>query len=222
MKVEESLQKKISLFAEYAELMPGVVIIHEIENFPVAYMSSRGLEELGITLQELQEMNTHYHEKFFNNEDMEIFMFKLTNLLQNKDPSETFTFFQQVKLKNHEDWVWHISSSRIFHMDKNGNPTHLVTVSIPIGQMKHIPHKAERLLAENIFFKNNIAKFQTLGNRGKEVLKLVALGKSSSEIADELCISIDTVSTHRKLIKKKLGINTTFEFMEYAQAFDLI
>jgi DNA-binding CsgD family transcriptional regulator len=47
------------------------------------------------------------------------------------------------------------------------------------------------------------------------VLRLVALGKSSCEIADELFISIETVNTHRKLIKQKLGIS-------YAHAFDVI
>ncbi|NJY62711.1 helix-turn-helix transcriptional regulator [Salinimicrobium sp. CDJ15-81-2] len=61
-----------------------------------------------------------------------------------------------------------------------------------------------------------------MGKRAKEVLRLVALGKSSSEIAEELNISTETVNTHRKNIKKKLGISTTYEFTEYARAYDLI
>ncbi|NJW52522.1 helix-turn-helix transcriptional regulator [Salinimicrobium sp. CDJ15-91] len=88
--------------------------------------------------------------------------------------------------------------------------------------MKHIQNKAERLLAENKFFKENLGKFLSLGNRAKEVLRLVALGKSSGEIAHELNISTDTVNTHRKNIKKKLGISSTYEFTEYAHAYDLI
>jgi DNA-binding CsgD family transcriptional regulator len=50
----------------------------------------------------------------------------------------------------------------------------------------------------------------------------VALGKSSCEIANELFISVETVNTHRKLIKLKLDISTTYEFTQYAYAFDLI
>jgi DNA-binding CsgD family transcriptional regulator len=218
------LEEKLKNFTPCAEQMPGVVVVHELleNNFRTVYMSQRGLEQLGVSLQELREMKDKYHERFFNNEDMEDFMDKLHKLLQKKDPNETFTFFQQVKFKGRDEWVWHMGSLKIFHQDKEGTPTHLVTVAFPIDQMKHIPHKAERLLAENDFFRQNLNKFLTLGERSKEVLRLVALGRSSGDIAQELNISVETVNTHRKNLKKKLGISTTYEFTEYAQAFDLI
>lgn len=218
-------EEKIKELAQGADLLPGVVVIHDITKLPeftTVFMSSRGLGQLGVNLQELSEMGNKYHERFFNNEDMEGFMVKLENLLKNKDPDETFTFFQQVKIKDRGEWVWHIGSLRIFHQDPQGNPTHLITVVFPVDQMKHIPNKAERLLAENLFYKENNEKFHSLGKRAKEVLKLVALGKSSAEISEELNITVDTVNTHRKIIKKKLEINTTYEFTEYAHAFDLI
>lgn len=220
-----SFEEKLENFITCAEHMPGVVVIHHLKRngeFNTVYMSSRGLEQLGISLNELQSMGSKYHEKFFNNEDMQDFTIKLKKLLQNKDPNETFTFFQQVKLKHRKDWVWHIGSLKIFHQDEHANPTHLVTTVFPVDQMKHIPNKAERLLAENEFFKCNLNKFNRLGDRAKEVLKLVAMGKSSAEISEELCISVETVNTHRKNIKKKLGISTTYDFTEYAHAFDLI
>lgn len=222
----ETLEEKIEKFASCAEAMPGVIVIHElgrgISDIKTIFMTTNGLQQLGISLSELQEIGPKYHERFFNNEDMEGFMVKLHKLLESRDPEETFTFFQQVKFKDRDEWVWHISSIRIFHQDTDGRPTHLVTVAFPVDQMKHIPNKAERLLAENQFFRENLQKFISLGNRAKEVLRLVALGKSSSEIAEELHITVDTVNTHRKNIKKKLEISTTYEFTEYAHAFDLI
>lgn len=222
----ETIDKKIQKFASCAESMPGVVVIHElgkdISDFKSIFMTSNGLQQIGISLNELTEIGPKYHERFFNNEDMEGFVEKLMNLLKKRDPKETFTFFQQVKFKDRDEWVWHISSIRIFHQDHEGRPTHLVTVAFPVDKMKHIPNKAERLLAENMFFKENLQKFISLGSRAKEVLRLVALGKSSAEIAEELHITVDTVNTHRKNIKKKLEINTTYEFTEYAHAFDLI
>lgn len=221
----ETLEEKIQKIIPGAENMPGVVVIHEItsfSDFKTVYMSSKGLESLGVSLDELRKMGPQYHEKFFNNEDMAGFMKKLEKLLNQKNPDETLTFFQQVKLKDRKQWVWHIGSLKIFHQDANGTPTHTITIVFPIDQMKHIPSKAERLLAENDFFQNNHDKFQNLGKRAKEVLRLVALGKSSAAIASELNISVDTVNTHRKNIKKKLGISNSYEFTEYAHAFDLI
>ncbi|MEG9328312.1 helix-turn-helix transcriptional regulator [Salinimicrobium catena] len=221
----ETAEDKIKHLEPFAELLPGVVVIHEIvdfADFKTVYMSSKGLDQLGVSMSELSEMGSKYHERFFNNEDMEGFMIKLEKLLKERDPKETFTFFQQVKFKDRDEWVWHIGSIRIFHQDNDGNPTHTITVSFPVDQMKHIPNKAERLLAENTFYKNNLEKFHSLGDRAKEVLRLVALGRSSAEISEELNITVDTVNTHRKIIKRKLGIQTTYEFTEYAHAFDLI
>lgn len=217
-----TVNDKIRAFAPCAEMMPGVVVIHELKDFQTVFMTSNGLDQLGVNLKELQALKSKYHERFFNNEDMEGFMQKLQKLLHENDPRETFTFFQQVKFKNRGEWVWHIASVRIFAQDQNGDPTHTVTVAFPIDRMKHIPNKAERLLAENMFFKKNLNKFLRLGKREKEVLTLVALGKSSAEIAHELCIAVDTVNTHRKKIKQKLRISTSYEFTEYAHAYDLI
>lgn len=219
---DSSLEKKLSNFKPQAEKMPGVVVIHQLNPFGPIYMTSNGLALLGIELAELTSMGPDYHQKFFNNEDMTDFVYKMDKLLRERDPNETFTFFQQVKFKNSPTWTWHISSARIFHQANDGTPTHTITISIPINELKHIPNKAERLLDESIFFKQNLNKYLSLGKREIEILKLVAMGYSSPEIAVKLFISIDTVNTHRKNVKQKLGIQTNFEFTEYAQAFDLI
>lgn len=218
----KELQKRIKEFASYAEMMPGVVIIHQLHPFTPCYVTNNGLELMGINLEELKEIGTDYHKRFFNNEEMENFVSKLKNLIESRDENETFTFFQQVKFKEQNDWVWHVASARIFYKNKEGNPTHTVTVAIPIDQLKHIPHKAQRLLEENEFYRINHQKFLALGSRAKEVLRLVAIGKSSSDIANELYISKETVNTHRKLIKQKLSITSSYDFTLYAHAFDLI
>lgn len=219
---KKELANLIKSFALYAEMLPGVVIIHQLNPFSPIYMSSNGLDLLGITTEELILIGTDYHHKFFNNEDMEDYLVKLDHLLKSKDEEEIFTFFQQVKLKKSGEWVWHLSSCSIFFKDQNHNPSHIITIAVPIDGLKHIPRKAERLLTENKFFQENLQKFLSLGNREKEILRLVALGKSSLDIANDLFISTETVNTHRKKIKKKLELSSVYEFTLYAQAFDLI
>lgn len=55
-----------------------------------------------------------------------------------------------------------------------------------------------------------------LSQREKEVLKLIASGRINKEIADELCISVNTVITHRKNISAKLGIKSASGLSLYA------
>ena len=56
----------------------------------------------------------------------------------------------------------------------------------------------------------------------KEIVKLIAIGKTTKEIAAERFSSIHTVTTHRKNIFRKLGINTAHEAVKYALRAGLI
>ena len=55
-----------------------------------------------------------------------------------------------------------------------------------------------------------------LTNREKEILKLIAGGLISKEIADRLYISVNTVNTHRQRIIEKLNVSNTYEAIKYA------
>ena len=51
--------------------------------------------------------------------------------------------------------------------------------------------------------------WETLTKREREILKLIAEGFKSKEIADYLCISVHTVETHRSTLMKKLNLHNT-------------
>lgn len=55
-----------------------------------------------------------------------------------------------------------------------------------------------------------------LTTREREVLQLVAEGKTSKEIAQLLFISIHTVNNHRKNIKQRLAIRKNADLVKYA------
>lgn len=82
--------------------------------------------------------------------------------------------------------------------------------------------KFVRLLEEVLFYEAHREKFLTLSHREKDVLLQMALGKSNKEIASVLFITVNTVETHRKNIKRKLEVTTFYEINKYARAFNLI
>ena len=49
-----------------------------------------------------------------------------------------------------------------------------------------------------------------------EIVRAIAQGKTTKEIANERFSSIHTITTHRKNIFRKLGINTAHEVIKYA------
>jgi two-component system response regulator NreC len=57
--------------------------------------------------------------------------------------------------------------------------------------------------------------------REREVLRLIALGHTSVEIANKLGLSPRTIETHRARIHRKLGLDTRAELVSYAMRHDL-
>ena len=55
-----------------------------------------------------------------------------------------------------------------------------------------------------------------------DILREIARGKTTKEIAIERCSSFHTVNTHRKNIFRKLDVNTAYEATRYALRAGLI
>ena len=68
----------------------------------------------------------------------------------------------------------------------------------------HLPH-AEKNSSKSV-----------LSYREQEILQLIAKGRTSHQIADELFIGKSTVDTHRKNMIRKLGLNGAGELLRYA------
>ena len=58
--------------------------------------------------------------------------------------------------------------------------------------------------------------------REAEIVGLVAEGLKTAEIADQLCLSVHTVNTHRKNILRKLRLKSTAELVRYAINMSLV
>jgi DNA-binding NarL/FixJ family response regulator len=82
---------------------------------------------------------------------------------------------------------------------------------------KFFCHKILDILMEKHFLKPSENGDPTiLTVRETEILKLLANGRSSQQIADHLHLSPHTVQTHRKSIIRKLNIKSPTEFVIYA------
>jgi two-component system NarL family response regulator len=58
--------------------------------------------------------------------------------------------------------------------------------------------------------------YTTLGAREREIVQLLAEGRSSPQIGQQLHISTRTVETHRRNIMKKLGVHSVAELTKFA------
>ncbi|WP_462222127.1 response regulator [Ferruginibacter sp.] len=107
------------------------------------------------------------------------------------------------------------------YLNKNSAPDELITAiqRITLGKKYITPDIAEKLLSGPDTGKN---PHELLSNREFEIFKLLALGKTVSQIARELSLAVTTVSTHRARIMEKLNLSTNPQLTRYAIAHHII
>lgn len=104
---------------------------------------------------------------------------------------------------------------------KNALDSELISAvrAVSRGQAYLYPTAAKRLVAD---FLQHAEKgeqldiYNTLSEREREILTLIAKGYANKEIADLLVISVKTVESHKARIMDKLGLHTRPELVDYA------
>ena len=81
---------------------------------------------------------------------------------------------------------------------------------------KYISEKVAERLAESKSPDGIKLPHELLSNRELEVLQRIASGKTISEIAEEISLSVNTISTYRTRILEKLGLHNNAELTRYA------
>ena len=91
-------------------------------------------------------------------------------------------------------------------------------VVVADGETFFDPNVAFNFMNDYIDKKVTVGKSEKiiLSNREKEILQLIANGKTSKEIAETLFIAKTTVDTHRKNMIRKLNLSNGNELVKYA------
>jgi DNA-binding NarL/FixJ family response regulator len=84
------------------------------------------------------------------------------------------------------------------------------------GQKYLSPAIASSVVDEALGAKSHPCSDRPPSMREREVLQLIAEGKSSKEIATILQIAVPTVETHRRQLMNKLKLRTVAELTKYA------
>jgi two-component system invasion response regulator UvrY len=81
---------------------------------------------------------------------------------------------------------------------------------------RYVSEEVAELLASAVAGDTLGAPHERLTDREFEVLRLLASGKTVSQVADGLALSVKTVSTHRARILQKMNMKTNAELTYYA------
>ncbi len=129
-----------------------------------------------------------------------------------------FVFFYPYSLLNKEnEWLFNTAKVNLFYQR---NYCEVVITSFDLGLMTTEKKGLYTVLNDYGFFRMNLEKVAFLSLREKVIIRLLAKGMTSMEIASAQHISVHTVNTHRKNINKKLKIKSTAALLKFAEVFE--
>jgi DNA-binding NarL/FixJ family response regulator len=101
------------------------------------------------------------------------------------------------------------------YLNKNSAPEELISAiqRISLGRKYITPEVAEKLLGQNGI---SDRPHETLTNKELEIFKMLAVGKTITEIAEILLLALTTVSTHRSRILSKMDLHNNSDLTRYA------
>ena len=115
---------------------------------------------------------------------------------------------------------------------KSGAAGYLVKESLPIELIKAIRevYRGGRYISSNLAARmadylqseESVMPHEKLSSREHQVMCMIVSGKRVSEIAEELLLSIKTVSTHRTRALEKMDMENNMEFARYATKHGLV
>ena len=103
------------------------------------------------------------------------------------------------------------------YLDKASIPENLVlAIRKVLAGGHYVSAELAEKLAEYVAEPPGGLPHQTLSNREFEILQMIGSGKTVSEIADALCLSVKTISTYRTRILEKMRLKNNAELIHYA------
>ena len=103
------------------------------------------------------------------------------------------------------------------YMTKESAPNELVgAVRKIMAGGRHISTSVAEIMASYLTMDNQRPPHEQLSNREFQVMRLIASGKTVSEIGKMLSLSVRTISTYRARILEKTGMKTNAELTHYA------
>lgn len=81
---------------------------------------------------------------------------------------------------------------------------------------KYITPNVAEILAEQVGNDHTVAPHEALSDREFQVMRLIASGNSVSEIADQLALSVKTVSMYRARLLEKMHLKHNADITHYA------
>jgi DNA-binding CsgD family transcriptional regulator len=215
--------------------LPCMVSIFNLQKGYYEFISSNMKSILGYDSKEFEgekgmniifEVVLKEHQEIFLNISTEIISYIFEQSATTNAKDFRFTACMKLNAKNGLS-QWYLMDTNILQVNASGQPVRTIFTITNVDALKKddaIYYDILKRNAEGIYkpvLQKSISQsgpIQSLTEREYEILSFISKGQTSKQIADELFLSLFTVQTHRKNIKRKLNSKSNGEMINYALA----
>lgn len=188
-------------------------------SYSMVYSNKAGYEYLGVTEEQTRSMGFKYILSIVHPENISA-MYSLIKFFTDKEnKNKLYTGVFYIKVKAGWEWTYSCIKPAIFNED--GSVKYLLSTGCSIDNLLKNQSSYKTLKSNLPFFEEHAAKYLSLTDREKEVLRLIAEEYTSKEIAAILYISPLTVDTYRKNLIEKLQVKSSIGLARYGVLFNL-
>lgn len=194
--------------------------IDDVDDFSTAkniWMNNTASDIIGLTIEQAYELGPRLWEETQFQYDQPIANQSIDFHKMKKGDVFSGLFREITKEKN---IVWYHGNCKVL-TEKKGNPWQFLNIAISIQDEKHTQLQLLELQKEIFRIKNQL-RISSLTKREKQIMKMISDGHTDKQIADNLCISYNTVRTHRKNILFKLGKHKTAELAIFSKDIGIV
>lgn len=188
------------------------IFIHDLKKLRHIWTNNNYYNIIGYSDTEIKQLGPEWARNNYHPDDIHIVKERIDYFTQNI--GEAYSGVYRIKHKLGY-WVWVYSNTVVFKRDTSGYPDQLLGICIDFSDNFKTMKQFKELFKENQQLKNQL-QIEKLTKREREIIKLIAHGKTGQDIADNLHISLSTVNNHRKHILIKIGLHNIAELSHFA------
>lgn len=123
-------------------------------------------------------------------------------------------------LSMHEEGLYTIRALKAGasgYLTKQSAPSELMAAIHQVSRgRKYLTTTLAEAMADNLAIDHDQAPHESLSDREYQTLRLIASGKSLTDAAEEMCLSVKTVSVYRSRLLEKMKLKNNAELTHYA------
>ena len=155
-------------------------------------------------------------------EEVAVHLAIVASLDKAKPIIQSVYFSDLEEAKSHSEQVKHVKLPKFACQTHANTDSIAIDLNIDTNDLPCFLTSMKQMEIDNQFVQDHLNQYNTLTFREIEVLKLIVNGKTNKQIGQSLFIEESSVKSHRKNIKQKLNITSSFDIYQFARCFRLV